>query len=365
MKRLVALVAAAGAVLTAAAMPTKAELRKARARVTGMTAADVAALKSGTKTPAEVAAKHLELAAQAGDEAEKYLLLQGAFKLWVTGEEYEAAADALAAMNREIVDMRPEVIVELYDKEVLGAMKERAPKLYAVREAARRQILARRRNDGTAASPDILSQRRLTFELGDGLNLELERCPAVTFRMSNAPGGPNGEGTHEVKLTRAFWIASTRVTREMYKAFEADYDRDERSKGEKKPDDFVTGYARAEAFAGWLNRRFRSKLPRGYVFRMPSEAEWEHAVNAGVIARNWDFEGTLDTAVAVSKKPYAWRFDLSVMTYGESETDPLRVCSDTSAWVCRQDAKKRFLLRMDGPGCFRMAVGPDLVAGKR
>ena len=353
---------AAGAALAAAAMPTKAELKAAKVRVTNMTEADVRALKAGTGKPAEVAARHLELAAQTGDEAEKYLLLQGAFKLLVKDEDYEAAADVLTTMNREISDMRPEVIVELYNKAVLGSMKDRAPTLYAIKEAARQQILARRQHEG--AAPDVMAQRRLTFELGGGQNLELVQCPAGTFRMSNAPGGPNGEGTHEVKLTRAFWIAPTRVTRKMYQAFEANYDRDEQTKGEKKPDDFVEGRARAEAFAGWLNRRFQSRLPRGYVFRLPSEAEWECAANTGVVARSWDFEGTLDTAAAVSKKAYAWKFDLSVMTYAESETDPLRVCADNPVWVCRQDAKKRYLLRFER-GCFRMAVGPDLVAEKK
>ena len=708
MNRLVMMAVAAGAAMAAMAMPTRQQLAKAQEMVSDVTAADVKALKAGAKKPAEVAAKHMELAAQAGSEAEKYLLLQGAFHLYVKGEDYDNAAKAIETMQTEIKDFNPEVIVELCGKAHVRKMQENAPRLYAIKENARRIVFYRKqlpiREAAVRKNPkDPQAQRRLaechaelgdwpkalevfakaggefkkmaegetsgkvpaqelgdfwwgyetksdtfvyklhaaelyrkaladdsfkglartraeqrikeadmvavdlphpsasapvaldatslahrwsftkdfidsigkveakkrgesvkiesghcivqnggiclgdallkvgipstvemwysqaseakenfifqsnqvairgergkfvlqwrgwapkhdlvrfspghklyfaitydgqnitayacdtdgdkklcamspvnedyrydrtylylggghpksgevqypssdgnctsgkydevriwrvckskedletsikagpdrvvmpkaqpappttstsassaasrpapmTFDLAKDVKLEMLACPAGTFKMSNAPGGPNGDGTHEVKLTRAYWIASSCVTRAMYKAFEADYDRDEKKKGEKKPDDFVTGYARAEAFAGWLNRRFRSKLPRGYVFRMPSEAEWEHAVNAGVIARNWDFEGTLDTAAAVSKKAYAWKFDLSVMTYGESETDPLRVCADNPAWVCRQDAKKRFLLRMDGPGCFRMAVGPDLVAGKR
>ena len=71
MKRLVVMVVAAGVAVAAVAMPTKAELQKAQTMVNDVTAADVAALKTKSKTPAEVAAKHMELAGQAGNEAEK------------------------------------------------------------------------------------------------------------------------------------------------------------------------------------------------------------------------------------------------------------------------------------------------------
>ena len=486
MKRLVAMVVAAGAAVAAVAMPTKAELQKAQTMVNDVTAADVAALKAKSKTPAEVAAKHMELAGQSGSEAEKYLLLQGAFKLYAKAGDYDAAANVIEKLQAEITDYNPEVTVELCGAEFIRKMRENAPRLYALKENARRIVFYRKqlpiREAAVKKNPkDPQTQRKLaechaelgdwpkalevfvqaggefkkmaegetngkvpaqelgdfwwdyetksdtpiyklhaaelyrkaladdsfkglartrteqrvkdadkvavdlprtmnacgengkgvavgtkpmSFELTKGINLELLHCPAGTFKMSNAPGGPNGDGTHEVKLTRTYWIASSCVTWAMYKAFEADYDKDEKKDGEKKPDGLVTGYARAEAFASWLNKRFQSKLPRGYVFRLPSEAEWEYAMNTGVVARNWDFEGTLDTVRAVSGKANAWKFEVSVMDYAAAESDPVRVYSQNPAWVCRQDAKKRFLLRMDGNGCFRMVVGPDLIAEK-
>ena len=226
-------------------------------------------------------------------------------------------------------------------------------------------IAEKKAKPGAAVAATTVSLSDKKFSLAQGIDLEMVACPAGTFKMSNAPGGPNGDGTHEVKLTRTYWIASSCVTRAMYKVFEADYDKDEKKDGEKKPDDQVTGYARAEAFASWLNKRFQSKLPRGYVFRLPSEAEWEYAMNTGVVARHWDFEGTLDTVRAVSEKANAWKFDVSVMDYAASESDPVRVYSQNPAWVCRQNAEKRFLLRMDGQGCFRMVLGPDLIAEKK
>ena len=144
MKRLVSMVVAAGAAVAAVAMPTKAALQKAQKMVSDVTAADVKALRVKSKTPAEVAAKHMELAGQAGNEAEKYVLLQGAFKLYAKAGDYEGAANALGMMNREISDMNPEVIVEIYNKAIFSSMKEKAPKLHAIKEAARRQVTYRK-----------------------------------------------------------------------------------------------------------------------------------------------------------------------------------------------------------------------------
>ena len=144
MKRLVAMVVAAGAAVAAVAMPTKAELQKAQEMVSDVTAADVAALKAKSKTPAEVAAKHMELAGQAGSEAEKYLLLQGAFKLYAKAGDYDAAANVIEKLQAEITDYDPEVTVELCGAEFIRKMRENAPRLYALKENARRIVFYRK-----------------------------------------------------------------------------------------------------------------------------------------------------------------------------------------------------------------------------
>ena len=175
MKRLVAMAVAAGAVMVTAAMPTKKELQKAQAMVSDVTAADVKALKAKTKTPAEVAARHMELAGQAGSEAEKYLLLQGAFKLYAKAGDYDAAANVIEKLQAEISDYAPEITVELCGAEFIRKMRENAPRLYALKENARRIVFYRKqlpiREAAVKKNPkDVQAQRKLAechAELGN------------------------------------------------------------------------------------------------------------------------------------------------------------------------------------------------------
>ena len=92
--------------LAAYAMPTKDELTQAQALVADLTADDVRAMKSGTKKPGEVAAAQLALVDEAETEAGKYLLLQGAFRLYARSTDYDAAADVLARMRRDKTSWR-------------------------------------------------------------------------------------------------------------------------------------------------------------------------------------------------------------------------------------------------------------------
>ena len=98
---------------TAGAMPTKQELAEAQAFVQDLTADDMRALKAKEKKPGAVAAAHLELAGKAETEAGKYLLFQGAFRLYARGGDYDSAATVLQRMRTEISNLPPEVIVEL------------------------------------------------------------------------------------------------------------------------------------------------------------------------------------------------------------------------------------------------------------
>ena len=130
--------------LAALAMPTRDELIQAQKIVEDLTADDVRALKTGAKKAGEVAAAQLALADEAETEAGKYLLLQGAFKLYARSADYDAAAGALARMRKEIAGLPPEVVVELVNGEMRRVAAEKAPGVLAIFRDAQRTIKCRK-----------------------------------------------------------------------------------------------------------------------------------------------------------------------------------------------------------------------------
>ena len=144
MKRLMVTMAALVVAAHVLAMPTKQQLTRAQQLVNDLTADDRRALKAKEKTPEEVAAAQLAFADEAETEAGKYLLLQGAFKLYTRAADYDAAADALARMRKEIVDLPPEVVVELVNGEMRRVAAEKAPKVLAIFRDAQRTIKYRK-----------------------------------------------------------------------------------------------------------------------------------------------------------------------------------------------------------------------------
>jgi formylglycine-generating enzyme required for sulfatase activity len=166
MKRLAIATLTFACAFMASAMPTKEDLVQAQALVADLTADDVRAMKSGAKKPGEVAAAQVALAGEAETEAGKYLLLQGAFRLYARSADYDAAADVLARMRREIADLPPEVVVELVDGEMRRVAAEKAEKVLAIYREARRMIKCRKAlaaaEKAVKAKPnDMDAQRRV------------------------------------------------------------------------------------------------------------------------------------------------------------------------------------------------------------
>jgi formylglycine-generating enzyme len=114
-------------------------------------------------------------------------------------------------------------------------------------------------------------------------------CPAGRFTMGSPVGEPgrrDDEAPIEVRLTRGFWMASTETTQGQWRRVSGALPGAGASErfglGEDVPVYWVS-YLDAEAFCRALTVRAReaSGLPAGWVFRLPTEAQWEYACRAG------------------------------------------------------------------------------------
>ena len=122
-----------------------------------------------------------------------------------------------------------------------------------------------------------------TASLSSGVGLEMVWCPPGTFEMGSPDdelGRDAKETRHTVVLTQGFWIGRYEVTQPQYQAVmgmnPSSYNGDDR------PVDSVS-FRDALNFSERLtaNEMSAGRLPKGYLYTLPTEAQWEYACRAG------------------------------------------------------------------------------------
>jgi formylglycine-generating enzyme required for sulfatase activity len=121
---------------------------------------------------------------------------------------------------------------------------------------------------------------RLGFTLAD-TEAALIFVPPGKFAMGDEGGEDDERPETPVTISRGFWLGKCEVTqkewRDVMKLSPSHY------RGGRRPVEFITWKA-AEEFCHRITVRERlaGRLPRGYVYRLPTEAEWEYACRLGV-----------------------------------------------------------------------------------
>ena len=128
------------------------------------------------------------------------------------------------------------------------------------------------------------AERRVPFwiNLGTDAEFEFAACPAGLFTMGFEGDQTDASFRHKVNITRPFWIARYQTTKRLYDTFRKVQEMSDEEKAYSGMDSPVGGISRGEidAFCDFLTMRNKSRIPEGYVFRLPTDAEWEYALNA-------------------------------------------------------------------------------------
>ena len=169
---------------------------------------------------------------------------------------------------------------------------------------------------------DVLAERErlvgenIVFKVmaqGGGGNLEFT-VNGVTFKMIYVKGGtftmgctwgqesdcyPGNKPSHQVTLS-GFWMGETEVTQALWQVVMNTTVREQRDKtnpilvllgeGANYPMYFVN-YNEAVEFCNTLNSKLSGRLPSGYRFALPTEAQWEYAARGGNKSKGYKYAG--------------------------------------------------------------------------
>lgn len=144
--------AASCSVCELAAMPTEQETRRAEPAVKRLLLQQRTELRSGRKTRSDVALLAMKRASEAKTEAEKLLLMKGAFALYVQDGNLEKAAETMNVLKKTIPDLPQESVKNMIETALKGAPKN-------VDGERLRKLLdeAKANNNGSAGSGDRMA----------------------------------------------------------------------------------------------------------------------------------------------------------------------------------------------------------------
>ncbi|MBR5691119.1 MAG: formylglycine-generating enzyme family protein, partial [Verrucomicrobia bacterium] len=136
-----------------------------------------------------------------------------------------------------------------------------------------------------ALSP-ITNNMDITIPLSNTVSLDMIWIKPGTFMMGspeNELGRSDDEVQHQVTLTKGYWLGKYEVTQAQYEAVTGSNPAN--FKGSNRPVENVNWFD-AVNFCEKLTEieKAAGRLPEGYEYTLPTEAQWEYACRAGTAA---------------------------------------------------------------------------------
>ncbi|MBM4165011.1 MAG: hypothetical protein FJ222_11320 [Lentisphaerae bacterium] len=125
---------------------------------------------------------------------------------------------------------------------------------------------------------------------GNVLGMAFVEVAPGSFSMGSNDGSSDEKPVRTVPLTKGFWMGKTEVTQAQWRQLMND--SPSYFKGDDLPVEQVD-WTRCAEFCRTLTERERAagRLPAGYVYRLPTEAEWEYAARGGSKSRGFTYSG--------------------------------------------------------------------------
>ncbi len=133
--------------------------------------------------------------------------------------------------------------------------------------------------------------RKWTAQLGSGVEMEFMPIAAGSFQMGSNSGDSDEKPVHTVRLSKPFWMSSKEVTQRQYKQVMGK--NPSHFQGLENPVEKVS-WNDAVSFCKKLTEieRKAGRLPDGFEYTLPTEAQWEYACRSGTTGK---YAGDLDS----------------------------------------------------------------------
>jgi formylglycine-generating enzyme required for sulfatase activity len=203
--------------------------------------------------------------------------------------EEKAAAEAEAKKHAEQERIRAEQArIRAEQERALRIARERKAAADAAARIRAEQEAAERKAREERAAAELAKQmvKFVAFRIS-GINMDMQPIPPGSFLMGSSVGGEpsRGETLHSVTISKPYWLGKYPVTQGQWEAvMESNPSKFTRwfNSEQDVPVENVS-WGDAMAFCRKLTdaERAAGRLPAGYRYTLPTEAEWEYACRAG------------------------------------------------------------------------------------